>query len=245
MQPPATFQPTSTYWTPAQWREAHRRYLAERGGLQAHLFVKRLLDVSLAAVGLVLLSPLLLVIALAIKFTSSGPIFFVQERLGRYGRPFPIYKFRTMVDGAVNLGAGLDTFKGDPRVTPVGKFLREFHLDEFPQLFNVLRGEMSLVGPRPLLMSSLLTYQDWEKRRLLMPPGVTAWEAVQGGLLNTIDERIELDVWYVNHWSIWLDLWILLRTIPVVLTREGVYGENGSERGRESAPVAPVEYVRR
>lgn len=227
-------QTLPTYWTVAQWRQAERNYLAERRGMRLHFAIKRLLDVLLSGIGVILISPLLLVIAIAVRLSSPGPILFIQERLGRYGRPFHIYKFRTMVDGAVNMGAGLDTFKGDPRVTRVGKFLREYHLDELPQLFNVLRGDMSLVGPRPLLMCSLSTYQDWEKRRLLVPPGVTAWEAVQGGLLNTIDERIELDVWYADHWTIWLDFWILIKTVPVVLTKEGVYGENGSEQGRQA-----------
>ncbi|HEY9887298.1 MAG TPA: sugar transferase [Candidatus Obscuribacterales bacterium] len=197
------------------------------------LWLKRLLDVSLAGLGLVVVAPLLVAIAIAVRCSSPGPILFIQERLGQYGQPFKIYKFRTMVDGAVNFGAGLNTFKGDPRVTPIGRFLREYHLDELPQLLNVLRGNMSLVGPRPLMVAALATFSDGEKRRLLMPPGITSWEAVRGGLLNPIDERLALDVWYVDHWSIWLDLWILLKTIPVVLTKEGVYGHNGSEQSRE------------
>jgi lipopolysaccharide/colanic/teichoic acid biosynthesis glycosyltransferase len=226
--------PPSAFWTLAQWRQVEAHDLAQRPYLRQHLVIKRVLDLLLAGLGLMVIAPLLGAIAIAVRLSSPGPIFFIQERLGRYGKPFRIYKFRTMVDGAVNLGAGLDTFAGDPRVTAVGKVLREYHLDELPQLFNVLRGEMSLVGPRPLLLSSLATYQDWEKRRLLLPPGMTAWEAVQGGLLNTIDERIALDVWYVDHFTVWLDLWILLKTIPVVLTRAGTYGKNGSEKGRES-----------
>jgi len=224
----------SSSWSLAQWRQAESNYLAERPYLRQHLVLKRLLDFLLAGIGLIIIAPLLAAIVIAVRLSSPGPLLFVQERLGRYGQPFRIYKFRTMVDGAVHLGAGLDTYEGDPRVTAVGKILREYHLDELPQLFNVMRGEMSLVGPRPLLMSSLATYQDWEKRRLLLPPGITAWEAVQGGLLNTIDERIALDIWYVDHFTLGLDLWILLKTIPVVLTKEGVYGENGSEKGRES-----------
>ena len=136
-----------------------------------------------------------------------------------------------MVDGAIHIGTGLDTFKGDPRVTPVGKFLREYHLDELPQLLNVLRGNMSLVGPRPLLVLDLQTYSDWEKRRLLMYPGITAWEAVNGGLLNELDERIKLDIWYVDNWNLWLDLVILLRTIPVVLRKEGAYEKDASLPG--------------
>ncbi len=227
-------QTYSNDWPSGQWHYAQHHYLAERRGLRIHLALKRLLDLGVAGLGVVVLSPLLLAIAVAVGLSSPGPILFIQERLGKQGRPFQIYKFRTMVDGAIHLGAGLDTFAGDPRVTLVGKFLREYHLDELPQLFNVLRGDMSLVGPRPLLPSSLDTYQDREKRRLLVPPGITAWEAVQGGLLNTIDQRLALDVWYVDHWTIGLDLWILLKTIPVVLTKTGVYGENGSERGRET-----------
>jgi lipopolysaccharide/colanic/teichoic acid biosynthesis glycosyltransferase len=133
-----------------------------------------------------------------------------------------------MIDGAIYVGAGLDTFEGDPRVTKVGKVLREYHLDELPQLFNVIRGDMSLVGPRPLLVEALSTYSNWQKQRLLVLPGVTAWEAVQGGLENDLDGRIRLDIWYVEHWTIWLDLWIILRTIPVVLRREGVYVKSTS-----------------
>lgn len=224
----------STIWSLAQWRQAERHYLSERPNIRLHLVMKRLLDILLAGIGLVVIAPLLVLIAIAVRLSSPGPILFIQERLGQHGQPFRIYKFRTMVDGAVNLGTGLDTFKGDPRITAVGKVLREYHLDELPQLLNVLLGNMSLVGPRPVLMSSLATYQDWEKRRLLMPPGITGWEAVQGGLLNTVDERIAFDVWYVDHWTIWLDCSILLKTIPIVLTKEGAYGENGSERGRES-----------
>lgn len=224
----------STIWSLAQWRQAERHYLNERPNIRFHLAMKRLFDILLAGIGLIGIAPLLVLIAIAVRLSSPGPILFIQERLGRYGQPFRIYKFRTMVDGAVNLGTGLDTFKGDPRITSVGKILREYHLDELPQLLNVLWGNMSLVGPRPVLMSSLATYQDWEKRRLLVPPGLTGWEAVQGGLLNAVDERIAFDIWYVDYWTIWLDFLILLKTIPVVLTREGVYGENGSERGRES-----------
>lgn len=219
-------------WSRRQWRQAQQQYLASRPGLKLQLALKRLLDIVVAGTGMILISPLLLLIALAIRLTSPGPVLFVQERLGHLGQPFRIYKFRTMVDGAVNMGAGLDTFQGDPRVTLVGKFLREYHLDELPQLLNVLQGNMTLVGPRPLLMGALPTFNDWEKRRLLLPPGMTAWEAVQGGLLNTVDERIALDVWYVDRWHLGLDLLILAKTVPVVLTREGAYGQNGSEKGR-------------
>ena len=210
-------------WTEEKWQEFSRNFIAEHPEIKIQLLCKRLLDITLATIGIVLLWPALLVIALAVKFTSHGPILFCQERLGRLGKPFVIYKFRTMVDGAIHIGAGLNTFSGDPRITPIGKFLREYHLDELPQLFNILRGDMSLVGPRPLLVSTLATYTNEQKRRLLMPSGLTAWEAVNGGLDNTLDERIQLDIWYVNHWSFWLDIIIILRTIPVILRKEGVY----------------------
>jgi len=219
-------------WTLEQWQRAEQFYLNERLGLKTHLVLKRVLDITLATLGLVIAFPLLLISAIAIWLSSPGPILFVQERVGQFGTPFQIYKFRTMVDGAIHLGTGLDTFEGDPRVTAVGKVLREYHLDELPQLFNVLRGEMSLVGPRPLLPETLDTYSDREKRRLLVPPGITAWEAVNGGLDNDVNERLQLDLWYVDHWSIGLDLEILWRTIPVVLRKEGVYADPDSQQSR-------------
>jgi lipopolysaccharide/colanic/teichoic acid biosynthesis glycosyltransferase len=214
---------TTQSWTQEQWQAIERAYWSKHKGFRVYWMIKRMTDVILAIIGIVLLLPLLIVIAIAVRLSSPGPILFVQERLGKLGKPFYIYKFRTMVDGAIHIGAGLDTFQGDPRVTSVGLFLREYHLDELPQLFNVVRGEMSLIGPRPLLLESLKTYSSWQKKRLLMLPGMTALEAVEGGLENDWDERIRLDVWYVDHWSIWLDLVILLRTIPVVLRKEGVY----------------------
>ncbi|BAY90311.1 MULTISPECIES: sugar transferase [unclassified Tolypothrix] len=210
-------------WTEEQWQEVKNSFLTEHPKMKWQLIYKRLLDIILASIAIFLLLPVLLTIALAVKLTSPGPILFCQTRLGTLGKPFVIYKFRTMVDGAINLGAGLNTFRGDPRVTPIGKFLREYHLDELPQLFNILRGDMSLVGPRPLLVASLFNYSDWQKKRLLMLPGLTAWEAVNGGLDNSLEQRINFDVWYVDNWSFWLDILIILRTIPVVLRKEGVY----------------------
>jgi sugar transferase EpsL len=222
----------SQKWTAKQWNDAEQKHRMKHRNIVVYLAIKRVIDVTLASIGLIILSPLLIGVAIAVRCSSPGPIFFVQQRLGKLGRPFNIYKFRTMVNGAVHIGTGLDTFKGDPRITPVGRFLREYHIDEFPQLFNVLRGDMSLVGPRPLLMESLTTYQEWQKRRLLMLPGMTAWEAVQGGLDNDLDERLRLDVWYVDHWSLGLDLTILICTIPVVLRKEGVYAK-ASTHGQE------------
>jgi sugar transferase EpsL len=210
-------------WSETQWQLCQNEYLLNRPAVWLNLLAKRIFDVTIAGIGLVMISPLLLVIAIAVKLTSPGPALFKQKRLGQKGRTFTIYKFRTMVDGAVNLGAGLRTFEGDPRITPLGKFLRDYHLDELPQLLNVLKGDMSLVGPRPLLPSELALYNSREKQRLLVPPGMTAWEAVNGGLDNSREERIELDLWYVDHWNFGVDLLILVRTVSVVLLKEGLY----------------------
>jgi lipopolysaccharide/colanic/teichoic acid biosynthesis glycosyltransferase len=211
-------------------KEVEQAYLKQRKGMQVQLVLKRLLDVAIASIAILILLPVFLAIALLVRLSSPGPILFRQERLGKLGTTFTIYKFRTMVDGAVNIGAGLNTFKGDPRITPVGKFLREYHLDELPQLFNVLKGDMSLVGPRPLLPLELPKYSDRQKRRLLVSPGITAWEAVNGGLDNTREQRIELDLWYVDRWNFWIDLLILARTIPVVLRKEGAYAKAPSSQ---------------
>lgn len=223
---------TTQVWTQEQWQASEKAYLSKNKRLSVYLMIKRVADVVFASIGGILLLPLLVMVAIAVRISSPGPVLFVQQRLGRLGQPFNIYKFRTMVDGAVSMGAGLDTFEGDPRVTSVGRFLREYHLDEFPQLLNVIRGEMSLVGPRPLLTEALATYDDRQKKRLLLPPGMTALEAVKGGLSNDLDERINLDVWYVDHWSIWLDIATLLRTIPVVLRKEGVYASHSPQQTR-------------
>ncbi|MUG92010.1 hypothetical protein F7734_05865 [Scytonema sp. UIC 10036] len=219
-------------WTIQKWKEVEQAYLSERKGIRVHLAFKRSFDILFSGILCLILLPVFALIALAVRLTSPGPVLFYQERLGRLGKPFKIYKFRSMIDGAARQGAGLATFKGDPRVTPIGQFLREYHLDELPQIFNVLLGDMSLVGPRPVLMSALPTYTEWERQRLLMPPGITGWQQVNGGALNDVDERIKLDLWYVKNWTWWLDLVILLRTIPVVLLKEGVYGENGWQTGR-------------
>ncbi|BAZ25054.1 glucosyltransferase [Kalymmatonema gypsitolerans NIES-4073] len=223
---------STNLWTLQKWQEVEQAYLNDRKGIRIHLAFKRLFDVLLSGILCLILLPVFALIALAVRLSSPGPILFRQERMGRLGQPFKIYKFRSMVDGAVHKGTGLATFKGDPRVTPIGQFLREYHLDELPQIFNVLLGDMSLVGPRPVLMSALPTYTESERRRLLMPPGITGWQQVNGGALNDVDERIKLDVWYVENWTWWLDLVILLKTIPVVLLKEGVYGEDGWQIGR-------------
>lgn len=192
--------------------------------------VKRCFDLAGAAGLLILLAPLMLVVAVVIKLDSSGAIFFRQDRLGKDGRIFRIWKFRTMVENAVNEGAGLVTFQKDPRITRTGAWLRKYRIDEVPQLLNVLSGSMSLVGPRPLLPEYLRAYSERDRRRLLVKPGATGWQQINGGSQNTWDDRITLDLWYVENWSLWVDLKVLLRTISIVFKADTVYGKDGWQR---------------
>jgi len=192
-------------------------------GRRIQLAIKQLIDAVASAVGLFLLSPLLLLIALAVKLTSKGPVLFRQERIGKDGRAFRICKFRTMVDGAINVGMGIRTAADDPRITRVGRLLRRLSLDELPQLLNVLGGSMSLVGPRPTIPEQVAEYGPFERRRLEMKPGITGWASVNGRTLNPWPVRIRLDVEYVDRFSLWMDLKILLRTVVVVVKGEGVY----------------------
>jgi sugar transferase EpsL len=194
------------------------------------LKVKRLMDLAGALLFLALLLPLLAALAVAIKVESRGPVFFRQNRLGFNSGVFCIFKFRTMIPDAVSVGAGLSTFDGDPRITRLGHALRKYRLDELPQLFNVLLGQMSLVGPRPLLPDYLDDYTEVDRKRMLMPPGMTGWQQVNGGATNTWQERVELDVWYVEHWTPNLDISILLKTPSVVLRAQTVYGKDGWQR---------------
>ncbi|MGQ9477795.1 MAG: sugar transferase [Candidatus Bipolaricaulia bacterium] len=192
------------------------------------LAFKRALDLGIALIGLILLALPFALIALLIKLDSKGPVFFRQERVGRQGRIFKPWKFRTMIEGAVAQGLGYNVARDDPRITRVGRFLRDWGLDELPQLINVLKGEMSLVGPRPTLKYQVERYDEFQRKRLLVKPGITGWALIHGRNLLSWEERIKYDVWYAEHWSIWLDLRILLKTIWVVLIkREGVYGPGG------------------
>jgi len=200
---------------------------------QISLLLKRMLDILVAGVLLVILAVPLAVMAILILLDSGRPVLFVQDRAGRNGRPFKIYKFRTMVQNAEEIGLGVFTEENDPRITRVGRWLRKWSLDELPQLFNILKGDMSLVGPRPTLLYQVEKYDDRQRKRLLVKPGVTGWAQVNGRNSLTWPERIELDVWYVEHWSLWLDLYILfVRTPLVVLRREGVYGQVVDEISR-------------
>ncbi|MDF9407855.1 MAG: putative sugar transferase EpsL [Pelotomaculum sp. PtaB.Bin013] len=183
--------------------------------------MKRAFDLIGSLLILALISPLLLAVALAIKITSPGPVIFKQKRLGRQGKIFYLYKFRSMIPNAEKTGSGMFVEKDDPRITKIGKFLRKTSIDELAQLFNVLRGEMSLVGPRPAPLHHLSKYDERQRKRLDVKPGITGWAQVNGRLAIYWPERIELDVWYVEHYSFWLDIKILVRTVAVVLFRHG------------------------
>jgi len=189
------------------------------------------LDLVLAGIALALTSPVLALAALAVRLESGGPIVFRQLRVGRDGRPFEMLKLRTMVVGAEHTGAGLAVSQGDARITRVGALLRRLSLDELPNLVNVLRGEMSVIGPRPTLAVQVEQYTAHQRRRLEVRPGITGWAQVNGRASLPWHERIELDVWYVEHRSLALDLRILLRTVKLLLTGSGLYkGDTGGWR---------------
>ncbi len=188
---------------------------------QVRLLVKRLVDIVLSFCMLVILAPFFLIIALAIKLSSPGAIIFKQERIGRHGKPFTIYKFRSMVQEAPSLNLSTYVDQDDPRLTQIGKFLRKSSLDELPQLLNILNGDMSFVGPRPDLPHHVEKYNDFHKQRLYMKPGVTGWAQINGRNQLSWEKRIKLDVEYIQRWSLTYDLYIMLRTILVVLSRKG------------------------
>ncbi len=185
--------------------------------------IKRLLDITSSCSGLIALSPLFLLVALAIKIDNPGPAFFRQERAGKSGCVFRIFKFRTMVVDEERAKKDAIILEDDPSITRVGKFLRKTSLDELPQLINVFKGEMSLVGPRPTLPEQVENYDMRQMQRLLVRPGITGWAQVHGRNALTWPERIELDIWYVNNRTFWLDMKILLKTIFVVLNKQGLY----------------------
>jgi len=191
------------------------------------LILKHSCDRVLASVLICLLAPILLLISIAIMLDTGRPVLFIQERVGRRGKPFRAYKFRTMVRDAVLQGLGTTVGTGDARITRTGAFLRSWSLDELPQLLNVLHGVMSLVGPRPTLAYQVAHYTAGQRRRLEVKPGITGWAQVNGRNALPWARRIELDVWYVDHFSLWLDLRILFRTIGVFIRREGLYGCDG------------------
>jgi lipopolysaccharide/colanic/teichoic acid biosynthesis glycosyltransferase len=196
--------------------------------------VKRLLDLVIASAALIASSPILAAAAIAIRLETHGPVIFRQRRVGKDGVPFEMLKLRTMVSGAEGMGAGLAVNQGDSRITRVGAILRRFSLDELPNLVNVLRGEMSIVGPRPTVQVQVDQYTDRQRRRLEVNPGITGWAQVNGRTSLPWAERIELDVWYVDHESLRLDLKILAMTIRMLVTGEGLYkGETGGWKAVE------------
>lgn len=183
------------------------------------LTAKRIVDVVVALGGLLVLSPVLTLIAIAIKGETRGPVLFRQERTGLQGRRFHVFKFRTMREACDRFGKPLPDAE---RLTALGRFLRKSSLDELPQLINVLRGEMSLVGPRPLLPEYLDRYTPEQNRRHQVKPGITGWVQVRGRNSLSWEKKFELDVWYVDHQSLWLDLRILFLTVGYVLKRKGI-----------------------
>ena len=192
-----------------------------------NLFIKRLIDIFGSLIGLIVFSPIFLIISILIKLTSEGPVFFTQERLGKDGKGFKIIKFRTMVVNAENIGDGLSVkSEDDDRITKIGKFLRATSLDELPQLWNVLIGDMSMVGPRPPVPYHpyrYSEYDDFQRRRFLMKPGMTGLAQVT--VRNSVpwDERILIDVEYVDRFNIWLDIKILFKTLQKIFKRESIY----------------------
>jgi lipopolysaccharide/colanic/teichoic acid biosynthesis glycosyltransferase len=180
------------------------------------------LDFAIALVGLIVTSPLLLVAMVAIRLEAHGSPIYKQRRVGKDGEPFDMYKLRTMVSGS-DSGPDLPLSQGDPRITRVGALLRRYSLDELPNLVNVLRGEMAIVGPRPTIPSQVDRYTDRQRRRLEVKPGLTGWAVVNGRVSLSWPERIELDIWYVDHRSLWLDLRILAKTFWLLVSGHGLY----------------------
>jgi lipopolysaccharide/colanic/teichoic acid biosynthesis glycosyltransferase len=191
----------------------------------------RLFDIVFGSIALLLSAPVQLAAIVAIRLETPGHPIYRQHRVGKDGEPFEMLKLRTMVSGAEHTGAGLAVNEGDPRITRMGGLLRRFSLDELPNLVNVVRGDMAVVGPRPTIQAQVDQYTDRQRRRLEVKPGITGWAQVNGRAALPWDERIELDVWYVDHRSLRLDLRILVRTAWMLVTGQGLYkGETGGWR---------------
>jgi lipopolysaccharide/colanic/teichoic acid biosynthesis glycosyltransferase len=194
--------------------------------------IRRALDIAVASLALLLAAPALALAALAIRLESPGPVIYRQRRIGLHGHAFDVIKLRTMVEGAEHIGAGLAINANDSRVTRVGALLRRTSLDELPNLVNVLRGEMSVIGPRPTLPAQVERYTERQRGRLAVKPGITGWAQVNGRASLPWSERIELDLYYIEHRSPALDLRILWRTAVLVLGGSGLYkGETGGWQG--------------
>jgi undecaprenyl phosphate N,N'-diacetylbacillosamine 1-phosphate transferase len=185
--------------------------------------IKRLIDIIFSLIVFIVLLPIWIIVAILIKVTSPGPVFFLQDRPGQYKKIFKVYKFRTMRLGSEKMVKGQEVMKDDNRITSIGKFLRRSKIDEIPQVLNVLKGEMSLVGPRPERIASLEEYDDEISKRLNMRPGMTGLAQVSGNIYLDLQERYRLDVYYVDNYSLWLDIKIIFRTVGVVLFGEDRY----------------------
>lgn len=195
-------------------------------------FFKRFFDILISLLGLIILSPVLLIIAIAIKVESKGPVIFKQDRVGRHGKVYKMYKFRSMCVGAEQMEGGVFCTKGDARVTKVGKFIRATSIDELPQFFNILKGDMSLIGPRPVLTyypKAWDKYTEEELKRFNARPGVTGWAAVHGRKTNSVKARFAYDNYYVENLSLWLDIKIFFLTIKAVFTNEGNADDGSAE----------------
>jgi len=218
--------------------QGHERVYLEAGEgiLGAPLWgrqIKRFVDIVAAVFFLIVLSPIMLIAAVAVKLTSPGPIFYIQERVGKGGEVFRFAKFRSMLNGAHtqrdDLGhlnevdGPIFKIKNDPRITPVGRFMRKYSIDELPQLFHVMTGKMSLVGPRPPLPAEVATYSAWHRQRLLVRPGITCIWQVSGRSDLDFETWVSLDIEYIQTWRPWLDFVILLKTVPAVITAKGAY----------------------
>lgn len=192
-----------------------------------NLFIKRLFDFFAAFLGIIVLLPFFIIIAIAIKLTSKGPVFFTHKRPGKKAKIFKIYKFRTMKLGSEKMVKGVEVTSDDNRVTKIGKVLRRFKIDELPQLFNVLFGQMSLIGPRPERIESLIDYDEEIKKRLDMKPGLTGLAQVSGNIYIPLSMRYKYDCYYVKNFNLFLDLKIFLRTIGVLIKGEERYANKG------------------
>ena len=190
-------------------------------------FLKRIIDFFGALAALIALVMPFFVIAVLIKLDSKGPVFFIQERVGKGGKVFRMLKFRTMVENAVNMGRRIEVEHNDFRITRVGRILRRFGIDELPQVIHILKGEMSFVGPRPALPHQAAQYSTSERKRLLVKPGIANMAMLKGWNALSWKERIQWDTWYIEHWSLFLDLKILFCTAIIVLLGKGQYGAKG------------------
>lgn len=204
-------------------------------------YIKSILDTFFALIGIILLFPILIIISITIKINSRGPVLFLQERLGKKGKVFHIYKFRTMVDNAINLGTGLRTDENDTRITKVGNILRKTSLDELPQILNILKGEMSFIGPRPPVPYHPRKYEDYlfkQKKRFLIKPGISGYAQVILRNKGTWDERIELDIEYVEKMSFKFDIYILFKTFTTIIKKENIYlSEEAKEKNHKPKKI--------